>query len=267
MPPQTGPDRMKMGEAHEAHIAEAWGGARQRGSGSQWSNPADVREDRTETEIAVAADGKSTTSQSIAIKKADLRKLVEQAGGEIPVMPVRFYDDYRLQDFEDWVLLRERDALAWRAAARAAAEAPPEPEPLTFPKAEPAGLPPGYLMLSQEEHDALVSAARAVAVPPGSVIIDARELLELRTLSAEVVRDRELPPGYLDIVTITLPGEPPQHAALLEGKPFAVRTIRIEDSVSGVHRLFVNEQQVRNGKLTQNGVVRSLVGQQPRDPQ
>jgi hypothetical protein len=263
MPPQTGPDRMKMGEAHEAHIAEVWGGARQRGSGSQWGNPTDVREDRTETEIAVAADGKSTTSQSISIRKADLHKLAEQAGGEIPVMPVRFYADYRLQDHEDWVLLRERDALAWRAAARAAAEAPEQPERMTFPEAEPAGLPPGYLMLSQDEHDALVTAARAVAVPPGLVMIDAHELLQLRAVAAEAVRDRQLPPGYLDIVTVILPGEPPQHAALLEGKPYAVRTIRIEDSVSGEHRLFVNEQQVRNGRLTQNGVVRSLVGQQP----
>jgi hypothetical protein len=99
----------KMGDAHEAFIAEALGGRQTRGSGNQWRDPADGRMDRREHPVAFAWDCKSTRAASATIKRADLDKLVEQSHGDRPLLPVRFYDDDRLRGHEDWALIRVDD--------------------------------------------------------------------------------------------------------------------------------------------------------------
>lgn len=101
----------RMGDHHEAHLVETYGGRRTRGSGSQWRDQTDVRHHRYHEAVAFAFDGKSTRAASMSIKRSDLDKLVEQAHGERPCMAIRFYSDDRLRFFEDWALLREDDLL------------------------------------------------------------------------------------------------------------------------------------------------------------
>jgi hypothetical protein len=294
---RMGPDRASMGRKHEDHIAEVWGGERQRASGSQWSNPADVRENHLLVPLAIAADGKSTTAKSIAITRADLIKLVEQAGGEIPVLPVRFYDDYRLQEAEDWVLLREQDALAWRERAalsyeleehvaahadrdrelteradelekRAAQLERETAEVQEQLAASPVSLPDGIVAVPQAEYDSLVMAARSVTVPDGQVLIDVEELLHLREAFYVVPAPAlALPPEYMDVIQVAYPDasghEVLETTALFEGLPFEVTSVRTEEGAdAGVH-LIVNEVRYLNGRLVRNGETIAAVGQQP----
>jgi hypothetical protein len=98
-----------MGDKHEEWLAVTFGGRRTRGSGNQWRDPIDGRQNHREVEFAFAWDGKSTMAQSLTIDRPMLRKAVEQAGPERPMIGVRFYDDERLRGFEDWVLVRGAD--------------------------------------------------------------------------------------------------------------------------------------------------------------
>jgi hypothetical protein len=98
-----------MSEKHEEFIAEAFGGRKSRGSGSQWRDPADGRMDRRGDIICFAWDCKSTRHASITIKRVDLDKVTEQAHGDRPMLPLRFYDDDRLRGFEDWALVKVDD--------------------------------------------------------------------------------------------------------------------------------------------------------------
>lgn len=99
----------KMSDAHEAFLAAFFGGRQTRGSGNQWANPADGRMDRRVHPIAWAWDGKSTRARSITIKRDDLDKITDQALAERPMLAVRFYDDDRLRNFEDWALVKVDD--------------------------------------------------------------------------------------------------------------------------------------------------------------
>lgn len=101
----------KMSDAHEAHLAEVYGGRLTPGSGNGFANPMDVRQSRYESAIAWAIDGKSTRGKSISITRDMLEKAVEQAGAERPLLALRFYDDDRLRSYEDWALVREDDLL------------------------------------------------------------------------------------------------------------------------------------------------------------
>ncbi|MDQ1041447.1 hypothetical protein QFZ75_007949 [Streptomyces sp. V3I8] len=82
-----------MGDAHEAHLAETLGMRQTRGSGNQWRDPIDARHNRLDTAYAFAVDGKSTLAKSISITRTMWEKAVEQAGGEKPMLGLRFYDD------------------------------------------------------------------------------------------------------------------------------------------------------------------------------
>ena len=101
----------KMGDAHEEHLQEVYGGRRTPGSGNQPANPMDVRQNRYENSVALAIDGKSTRNKSISITRDMLEKAVDQAHGERPAIALRFYFDDRLRGFDDWLLLREDDAV------------------------------------------------------------------------------------------------------------------------------------------------------------
>ncbi len=100
-----------MGDKHEQHAAEVYGGRVTPGSGNEWARQTDGRVSRYEHAVAFARDCKSTRSRSISIKRDDLDKLCLQAEPERPMMPIRFYDDDRLRGYEDWVLIREDDFL------------------------------------------------------------------------------------------------------------------------------------------------------------
>lgn len=103
-------DRMKMAEKHEGHVAKLLGGHRSKASGSQWTDQADGRTDHTEQEFAFAWDCKSTLAKSHTITTEMLDKLEEQAQGERPMMPLRWYADDSLREWRDWVLILLDDA-------------------------------------------------------------------------------------------------------------------------------------------------------------
>lgn len=89
----------KMSDKHEADLAEWLGGRVMPGSGNQYNNPMDVRVDN----IELAIDGKSTRRKSISITREMVDKAKEQSQGYTPALALRFYNDDRLRDYEDWV--------------------------------------------------------------------------------------------------------------------------------------------------------------------
>lgn len=99
----------KMSDAHEAYLAEAFGARLTPGSGNQPANPMDARMNRYADAVAFAFDGKSTRGQSISVTRSMLTKAREQAHGERPAIALRFYDNDRLTEYEDWVLVLADD--------------------------------------------------------------------------------------------------------------------------------------------------------------
>ena len=101
----------KMSDRHEADLAEAFGGRVTPGSGNGFANQMDVRQSRYDSEVAFAIDGKSTRAKSISVTREMLDKAREQAHGERPAIALRFYDNDRLTEYEDWVLVQADDLL------------------------------------------------------------------------------------------------------------------------------------------------------------
>jgi hypothetical protein len=97
--------RKEMGDRHEEHVAEVMGGRKTRGSGNQFNNPMDGRNDRYAEPVAFAWDAKSSLSKSISVTQEMWAKAVEQAHGERPMLGIRFYFDERLQNFIDLALI------------------------------------------------------------------------------------------------------------------------------------------------------------------
>jgi hypothetical protein len=108
-----GPNRKKMGDAHEKFLARLFGGRQTRGSGNQWKDPADGRNDHHES-FAYAWDGKSTLSHSISISRMMWAKIVDQAQGERPMLAVRFYDNTALDVGFDLAIVRADDLAEMR---------------------------------------------------------------------------------------------------------------------------------------------------------
>ena len=105
--------------AHEEHLVEVFGGRKTPGSGNQPANPMDGRHNRYEQAVAFAWDGKSTRAKSLGITRDMLAKAREQSHGERPMIAVRFYDDDRLRNFDDWDLIQEDDLLELWERSRA----------------------------------------------------------------------------------------------------------------------------------------------------
>ncbi|MET7363313.1 hypothetical protein ABZS76_33415 [Streptomyces sp. NPDC005562] len=107
-----------MGDTHEAYFADLLGQRQTRGSGNQWRDPIDARHNRLDTNWAYASDGKSTLKKSISVSLASWKKAVEQAGGERPSMPLRFYADAALTVAADLMLCDLLDFAEMRDAAQ-----------------------------------------------------------------------------------------------------------------------------------------------------
>lgn len=90
------PTTREMSDAHEIYLAGLLDGRRSRGSGNQFNDQMDGRNDRYEQEHALCWDGKSTFAASIVVSRKMWEKAVEQSHGEIPMLALRFYDTYRL---------------------------------------------------------------------------------------------------------------------------------------------------------------------------
>ena len=111
-----------MARRHEEFLAELFGGRKSRGSGSQWQDQGDGRNNRmTDPEFAFAWDGKSTRGKGITIERTMIAKIREQAGGERPALALRWYDTDDLKVIgEDWVAVPAADFAEMLAGARLA---------------------------------------------------------------------------------------------------------------------------------------------------
>ncbi len=96
----------KMGDKHERDVCDRLDGARlSRGSGNQWRNPMDARQNRYEDPLAVAVDCKSTLGKSVGVSREMWAKAKEQAHGERPALPLRFYNNERLDVDLDLIVI------------------------------------------------------------------------------------------------------------------------------------------------------------------
>ncbi len=116
----------RMGDLHEAYIAQLFGQRQTRGSGNQWRDQMDSKHDRTSCVFAFANDGKSTLGKSISVSRDMWAKAVEQAGGERPMLTLRFYNDASLNKvLADLAVFDALDAAEMREAAEAWHKAKP----------------------------------------------------------------------------------------------------------------------------------------------
>jgi hypothetical protein len=87
--------RKEMGDRHEEYLIEVLGGKQSKGSGNQWHSPMDGRHNRYAERYAFAWDGKSTTTATVGVTLPMWEKAQEQAGGERPMLALRFYPTER----------------------------------------------------------------------------------------------------------------------------------------------------------------------------
>jgi hypothetical protein len=87
----------RMSDPHEILLAAFFGGRVARGSGNQFNDQMDGR-NHWETPFALAWDGKSTCHKSISVGLGTWDKAIEQAGTEIPLLALRFYEDKTLKN-------------------------------------------------------------------------------------------------------------------------------------------------------------------------
>ena len=221
------PDRNKMAQLHEQYLADLTGGRKSRASGATWQDPADGRDNRITTEFAFAWDGKSTTTKSITIDLAMLAKLREQAGGERPMLGLRWYGTEDLARIsEEWVVINAADFGELLTCARAGTAYVPS-QPLTLFPAPPPPQP----------------SLGGLPVPPHELwpctVIDARHVPEG---SATLVSQGY----YID-----------DNGGVTE---IAVDSVRAEPIAEARYHLFVNELLVRRGQLYVDGKLEVQVG-------
>lgn len=89
------PTTRDMSDQHEDFLAQMLGGRKSRGSGNQFNDQMDGR-NSAGTPYRLAWDGKSTLGQSIGVTLDMWAKAAEQAGGEIPMLALRWYTNERL---------------------------------------------------------------------------------------------------------------------------------------------------------------------------
>lgn len=112
------PNTREMSDRHEDYLADVLDGRKTVGSGNQFNDPMDGRNKRYDQPFALAWDGKSTLSASVTMTKQTWAKAVEQSKGEIPMLALRWYGDYRLESDLDLVVLDMRDFTEILEAAR-----------------------------------------------------------------------------------------------------------------------------------------------------
>lgn len=110
-----------MSDAHEAFLADLLDGSVNPGSGNQWRNPIDGRQNRKTLEFAFAWDGKSTYGKSISIPLSMWEKARMQAGGDRPMLALRWYANEKLEVRRDLVVISAHDAAEMQERANEAA--------------------------------------------------------------------------------------------------------------------------------------------------
>ena len=91
-----------MSDRHEADVAALLGCRMTKSSGNQFNDQMDGRHDGGAWRFAF--DGKATFGQSIGVSRAMWDKAIEQSHGARPLLPLRFYEDWRLRPALDLVV-------------------------------------------------------------------------------------------------------------------------------------------------------------------
>lgn len=99
------PTTRDMSDAHEIFLAELLDGRRAKGSGNQFNDQMDGRNGHHTHAFPFAWDGKSTFGNSIGVSREMWTKALEQSHGEIPMLALRWYSDYRLKPLQDLVVI------------------------------------------------------------------------------------------------------------------------------------------------------------------
>ena len=120
----------EMGDAHEGFLAALFGGRQTKGSGNQWHNPMDGNTSRMHLAYAFSWDGKSTLAKSISVSLAMWDKARQQAGGNRPMVGLRFYANEKLEPTRDLVVLDAHHASEVIEAANRVTELEAEVERL-----------------------------------------------------------------------------------------------------------------------------------------
>jgi hypothetical protein len=114
------PTTRKLSDKHESWLADLLDGRMAKGSGNQFNDPMDGRNDRHEQAHSLAWDGKATQNKSVGVTREMWAKAVEQAHGLIPVLALRFYGaGYGLTAELDLITIEANDFAAILADARA----------------------------------------------------------------------------------------------------------------------------------------------------
>lgn len=101
----------RMSDKHETDVAMWLGGRKSKGSGNQHNDQMDGRTNRYQNRFAWAWDCKATRGQSVSVSLKMLDKAIEQAGGERPLIPLRFYANDRLTEHRDVFVVDKDDFL------------------------------------------------------------------------------------------------------------------------------------------------------------
>lgn len=229
-------DRREMGDRHEKHIAAVNGGRQSRSSGNQWFDSGDGRNQHDER-YAWGWDCKSTRGKSLTITLEMIGKITEQAGGERPQIPLRWYLTDDLAEFTDWVALPLADYAEMLADARGFAEAmdrvqqlEEEIRQLREQAAPPDGPPP--LLLPSAFKDSYEGAVIDVPQLPWTVVFKQNNAPGTN------------PPAVLTGFYYAPDGRRAN---------FPVSVVRVEVNGDGSPRVIINEQLVKNCDLYVNG--------------
>lgn len=269
MPPT--PTNQKAGELHEVFLADLFGGVKTRGSGSQWFDQGDVRNDH-DLPFAFCVDGKSTRGKQVAVTLDMLAKIRAQAQGERPALGLRWYANDNLDKVtEDGVYLWAEDFRELLAAARQWAELQRHPAIIVRPD---DGMSPEELERFREEfEEAVRQGGLSARVPPAPEGEDSSP--DLKPAMAEIARLREelaryragkVIPPYIPRLPWTVafrvsqPGARPlgmRYDADGSVTQFDVGEVRVERHTGNRPRLVVNNLLVHDGDLYVDGVLKA----------
>lgn len=112
------PTTRDMSDRHEIDLVKLLGGRRTPGSGNQFNNQMDGRHRRYDDAYAFAWDGKATFGKSVGVTRDMWTKAREQAGAELPMLALRWYNNERLDVGLDLAVIDLHDFAELVEAAR-----------------------------------------------------------------------------------------------------------------------------------------------------
>lgn len=269
--PSPTPPTQQMGELHEIYLAEVNAGRKSKASGSQWTDPADGRSAHDEP-YALAWDGKATLGKQIAVTLDMVRKIREQALGEIPEIGLRWYANASLRDVtEDWIAVPGDDwreilasARSWRSLVEWLLEDPPdeslrvadEEDVEVFLRAAVAGHARLTASLA-EAHGGLLAAGQRIAAQDLE-IQSLREQAQGSNPAAEALKVvPKLPWGVVRLLpkanAIGSPGDAvatvTEYSAEGLLSTWRASSVRVDRSMDNHPKVFVNDMVVRNADV------------------